>query len=109
MTGAVEGPRGAPAVVRDLELERARAEPDGDFGGRRTGVLDDVRERFLHDPICGEVDAGREMHGLALDAQLDRQARGAHLIDERRERIEPGLRPDRELLVVGAEDPEEAA
>jgi hypothetical protein len=70
VSGAVDADRPAVAVVDDVELERALPVADGDLGGGASCVLDHVRQCFLHDAVGGEVDPGRQVHGLALDPQL---------------------------------------
>ena len=46
-------------------------------------VLERVRQALLDDPVRGEVDRGRQRRGLALDVELDRQARAADLVQQR--------------------------
>jgi hypothetical protein len=46
------------AVVLDLDLDVALAVADDDPGVRRPVVLERMRERLLHDPVGGDVDAG---------------------------------------------------
>ena len=75
----------------------------------RARVLEHVRQRLLHDPVRREVDAGRQLARLALDPELDRQARLAHLFGERLEAGEARLRRERERLVVRAEHARAAA
>ena len=70
-------------------------------------MLARVRQRLLHDPVGGEVDAGREALAVPLDAELDRQARTARLLDEPAEIRDPGLGGERRLASVVAEDPED--
>jgi hypothetical protein len=76
---------------------------------RGPGVAERVRQRLLHDPVRGEVDARRQLDRIALDAVLDRQARVADLLDEPAERRHPRLRRERGQLVRAAEHPEQAA
>ena len=49
---------------------------------RPPGVLERVGERLLHDPVGGKVDARRQLAPLALDADVDRQAGLAHVLDQ---------------------------
>src|SRR5919109_2548209 len=49
---------------------------------RRAAACLIVRQPLLHQPIGGQVDAGREGDGLALDLQVHRQPGGAGLSDE---------------------------
>src|SRR5439155_3287562 len=106
VTGAVHARGRSGAVVADLELERRLPVADDDRRLRAPGVLERVRERLLHDPVGGEVDSRRQRCLLTLDPQLDRQARLAHLLDQRAERAEPRLRADRKLLITGTKDAE---
>src|SRR4051794_22857604 len=79
------------AVVADLEPQRLGLVGDGDPGGRGAGVLERVGERFLHDPIGGELDAGRQRLGFAVDDEVGWQAGAPQLLGERREVGQPGL------------------
>ena len=79
----------AGAVVDDLDLERVGAVAQrAPRRARSPGVLERVRERLLHDPVGGQVDARRQRPRLALDAQLDRQPGAAHLREQRVELVE---------------------
>ena len=59
------------AVVDDLELDRVGAVADAHASLGRPGVLEGVRERLLHDAVGREVDARRQVDGLALDVDRD--------------------------------------
>ena len=48
------------AVVGDLELDRVLLVGDPHRRARRAGVLERVGQRLLHDPVGGQVDAGRQ-------------------------------------------------
>jgi hypothetical protein len=48
-----------------------RGVTDDDERPRRPRVLERVRERLLDNPEGGQVDAGGQLGGLALDAKLD--------------------------------------
>ena len=61
--------RGSRARRRPLRSGCARAPAPG------PACLSDVRERLLHDAVRGEVDAGRQLDRVALDVELDREAR----------------------------------
>jgi hypothetical protein len=71
-------------------------------------VLERVRQGLLHDAVGGQLEPDRELARLAVDVQLDGQARVAHLRDERREVVQPRLRHER-VGVVAAQHPDEAA
>ena len=66
----------ALAVVEDLELEVVGRVAQHDVGPPRAHVLQGVRQRLLHDPIRGDVDARRELSRLAFDCHLHGQAAG---------------------------------
>ncbi len=87
--GSVAGDRAAP-VVGDLDLEAIGAMADGDGGAGRPGVADDVGEGLLRDPEGRRVDRRRQRPRLALDHEVDREARGARALDERGQPVEPG-------------------
>ena len=70
------------AVVGDLELERVRVVANDDPGARTARVPERVGQRFLHDAVRGQIDAGRERSRRTLDDRLDRQARGPHRVEE---------------------------
>jgi hypothetical protein len=55
-------------------------------------VFERVRQGLLHDPVGGEVDAGRQRSRLALDRELDRQPHSANLLDQLSQLGEAGLR-----------------
>src|SRR6478735_598175 len=74
------------AVVRDLELELVLAPPQRHPRLRRACVLERVRERLLDEPVGGEVDARRQLPRLALDVELDLEARLTHGSDQDVER-----------------------
>ena len=70
------------AVVGDLQLELAGTPAEPNARATRLGMLERVRERLLHDPVCGEIDAGGKLAELTLQLQLDLEAGG-----ERAERL----------------------
>ena len=75
----------------DGYFEVAVAVVDEHLGRCRLSVLHDIRQPFLHKSIRSEVDARGKLEGLALDAQLDRQARFPRLVDEAAQVIEARL------------------
>jgi hypothetical protein len=68
-----------------------------------------VRQRLLHDPVGGLVDAGRQLPPRAHDLELDRQARGPVLREQVLEAGEPGHRRARRAFVYAAQDAERGA
>ena len=95
-------------VVEHLELDVVAAVANRHPRLRGPRVLERVRQRLLHDPVGGEVDAGRQRPRLALDRELDGQADAAHLLDQRVELCKAGLRPERGLAVGAAQQAEHA-
>ena len=83
---------GRRAVVDDLELEAgvAKRERHRDVG--RVGVLERVRERLLHDPVDGELDAAGKRRRLTDHLQSYGQSGGAVARDELVQLGERGLR-----------------
>ena len=96
------GGGGALAGVGDRQLERVGAVAERDRGVRAAGVLDDVRQRLLHDPVGGQVDALRQRPRLALDGQLDADAGGAGALEQLVELAEPRLRRELGRVVLAA-------
>ena len=105
---AVRLVRTCSTVVDYLKLDVVAAIANGHthVGGSR--VLERVGQRLLHDPVGGEVDAGRQQPRLALDRKLDGQTDLTHLIDERLELAEAGLRPECGFGVGAAQQAEHA-
>ena len=110
----VAAPRAA--LVGDLDVDGARLVRDAHPGTGAAGVLERVGERLLDDPVGGQLDARIDWWTLALHRQLDREAGGAHLLDQATETLEAGHRLARR--VVGgrvlrvawrAQDPEHPA
>jgi hypothetical protein len=64
------------------------ADPDGDVG--RTGVFAGVGERFLNDPVGGQIDSGGQVSSDALHLDLHWQAGGPGVGDEFVEPSETG-------------------
>src|SRR4051794_35733650 len=88
---AVRLARCAGAIVVDLEPQRVRLVVHSDPCARGAGVLERIRERFLHDAIGGELDPGRQRLGLAVDDEVRWQAGSPQLLGERRKVGEAGL------------------
>ena len=102
-------PFDARAVVGDLDVELALAVAHSHARVRGACVLQGVRQRLLHDPVRRQVDARRDRALVALDPQLDRHARLAHLLDEVAEVAQARLRRERELVVGAPQHPEQPA
>src|SRR6478672_10683616 len=81
----------ACAVVGDLELERVRSVANVDARVRLTCVLERVRQRLLHDPEGGQLDADGQLSSLAFDLELDGEAGFPKLAHENRDVGEAGL------------------
>ena len=72
--------RAAPSPSSAISIvELAGAVADRHARAAPGRVLERVGQRLLHDPVGGQVDPARQRAHLALDAQLDRQPRLAHL------------------------------
>ena len=80
------------AVVRDLELQLLLAPAQRHPRLGRAGVLEGVRQRFLHEPVGRQIDAGRQLALVALDLELDVEARLAHRSDQDVDRPQRWLR-----------------
>src|SRR6266516_4383846 len=102
LVGVVVG-RKNPALVEDLELERGIRVADEDAGGSRLAVSECVGQCFLDDAVGGEVDAGWEWSGGAVDCEVDRQAGVSDTVDELFDLSEAWLRCARCLGRVIAE------
>jgi hypothetical protein len=97
----------AGAVVDDLQLDAVAQIPDLDPHAPAAGVLEDVRERLLDDPVRGQLDCGRKRPRLPDGAQLGLEPRVAHLGERPVELRQPGLRRERRLVAV-AQDADES-
>jgi hypothetical protein len=71
-------------------------------------VPESVRQRLLHDPVGGQVDAWRQFSRLAFDRHSDRQSGGLHLVDQPVELLQGGLWRERELVVACAQHADQA-
>jgi hypothetical protein len=101
--------RRALAVVTDLDSQAVPLVADRHGRAGIRGVLHDVGQRLLHDPVGGEVDARCELDRLPLDAQLHVDARRPHLLDEPPCLGKAGLWGENGHTVVRAQDPEQAS
>ena len=92
---AVAAAVGRAARAGPSSRPRARAPSaavaDGDLGAPAPpGVLERVRERLLHDPVRGQVDARRQRHAARPRCAARPAARPRDLLDERVEPASPG-------------------
>ena len=69
-------------------------------------MLENVRQGLLHDPICRQVDAWRELDRRAFHTKIHPPPGGTELLDERGHRAEAGLRPYDRRLVIGTQHTE---
>ena len=88
---AVPGRR-AGAVVDDLDAERVRRRSAGSRSRAvAPRVAQGVGERLLHDPVGGELERRRQLPLVADELELDLEAGGPHLVEQRVEPVEAGL------------------
>src|SRR5437588_1521155 len=99
----------AAAVVADGDLDVPVAVADEHLGVLGLGVLDRVRQAFLDEAVRGEIEARGELHGLALDAELDGKPGLARARDELVDVVEARLRRERRRLLGPPENADEAA
>src|SRR6478672_7871619 len=90
----------ACAVVGDLELERVRSVANVDARVRLTSVLECVRQRLLHDPGGGQLDADGQLSLMPFGAEIDGKAGLPEWRDERQEVGEAGLGSERFVRVA---------
>ena len=88
-------PSSTTSIVRASGWRRIRT-----MRARGARVLEGVRQRLLDDAVDGEVDRRRQIVVIAVDAELDPDARGSHAGGERLELRDPGLRRERRRVVV---------
>jgi hypothetical protein len=79
------------AIVYDLELEAGVAKRERDRDVARVGVLECVRQRLLHDPVDGELDAAGQPQRFTDHLQSNRQSGVAVARDELVQLGERGL------------------
>ena len=87
--GGVYGPR---PIIADLQIERPFGKPDQHTGVRGAGVLHAVGQRFLHNPIGGNVERLGQLLHRAFDAQRHRQTGGAAAVGQALDLREARLR-----------------
>ena len=115
--------RGRPRRRRRVRRWRPRPRPSsttststspgaaahGDRGAGRPGVLDDVGEPLLHEPVDRQLDGVGHLGGLALDGELDGHAGAAHVGDEPGQLGQPGRGGVGRVAVLVAEHAEQPA
>ena len=97
----------AAAVVGHLDLERRRPVGDAHRRRRAAGVLEGVGERLLDDAVHRQLERARQRPRLALDRQVDRQLALRRLRDQLRQLREVGLRRQRVVLALAAQEAEQ--
>ena len=61
--------RGAAAVVGNFDIDVVADELKAHIDPRRVGMLHDVGQRFLHDPVDSEIDGRRHSGNLVIEVQ----------------------------------------
>jgi hypothetical protein len=97
------------AVVLDDELDRVGAVAEHDLDTGAGAVLARVGQRFLRDPLDGELDAERQRARPSLEPELYGKAGRLRLPDELGELVDSRLRCEPELGAILAEQSEQAA
>ena len=92
----------------DLDDEPLGVASYGDVGMRRLGMAQRVGERLLHDPVGGQTDGRWQVAKVAGHVQGDGQTAAPDALDEGRDVTQAGLRCERLVAVVGAQDAEHA-
>ena len=75
---------GSGPVVADPDEQPRRFVRQRQPHGARLGVAEHVGQRFLDDPVGGQVDRGGQRPRVAVDVQLDPQAGGLGRVDAAR-------------------------
>ena len=70
-------------------LSRNPLAPARSVGLLRACMFKRVGQALLHEPVGGQVEAGRELRGLAVDPQPHGKARPANLFDQAVELLQP--------------------
>ena len=94
--------------IEHPELELAGAEAELHAGSHRAGVLEDVRERLLDDPVADEIHSRRKWLRPTLDVQLDLEAARASTVEQRTELREDRCGRPREHVAATANDADES-
>ena len=98
----------AAAIVGDPNDQLVVAIGEAHSRPRRTGVFERVGERLLDDAIGGQFEAGGQWAGLAFDHDLDGQPGMLALVDQPPEVVEARGGRKLGLVVVAAQNPEDA-
>ncbi len=88
--GALTG--GAGTVVTYAQSERVGVVVQLDLDRRARRVPPSVGQRLLHEPVCGQLDAGRKRRNRPLEHEPHRRPGGARGLEQVAEPVEPGLR-----------------
>jgi hypothetical protein len=96
--------RASDPVVSHLECEQVLACADPNPRACRTGMLEHVRERLLHDPVDGELQRRRQALAAVFHVQVDGHSGRAHIGGEPVEVGDARLRRDGAVAAVVAED-----
>src|SRR5262245_50642161 len=99
----------AGAVVGHGYLDAAASVANDHVRLGRPRVLDRIREALLNEAVGRQVDAGRQLDGVALDPQVDRQTGLAGLRDEAVQMLKARLRGESRPLLRPAQDAYETA
>ena len=106
------GPRrpdfAVPSSVTSIVTVSWRA-ADRHVGAGRAGVLEDVGQRLLDDPVDRHVHGRGQRGEVAVDDQVHRQARGPDAGGQRVQVADARLRGEPGLLVRVAQDAQQAA
>ena len=104
------GSLGRPAVVEHLQRQVPFAVPEPHRGrGGPARVAGHVGQGLLGDPVHRHVQACRYRQRVALDAQVDGETGGAHLVGQVAEPGDAGKRMECGTIAVVAQDTDEAA
>ena len=96
---SASGPGRTAAVVADHDVEAISVVADADLRVRCAGVLADVGQALLHDPIGGKVERWWKRSSGAVELELDREPRPLGVVDEPLDVGYPGLRFERRVRV----------
>jgi hypothetical protein len=97
------------AVVDDADLDRVRGAVDHDLHRGGPGVLQRVRQRFLHDAVHRELNCRGQARNVTVDSECNWQAGSADIRGQLSELGEPRLRHRVGRMVLFAKHSEQAA